>query len=719
MKTRARWILASIILVSLALSPAPTHAQGRTKWLKAGSLHNWYSEYGCEIEIGNDPSAQQFGLRWPTFYDLQDMQAAKSLWLGATDFTDDKGNPPFAHKVVHVGPRVNGVGEFFPVSFDLYVKYPHPAVLVDGILAIDELPKLTAVDPTLPCDRMIVNVVNTAIGVTMTRTIYAFSSPLQDNYHITKYVFKNTGNTDADPEIELPAQTITGFYAYYMYRYSVNRQIGYMINLHSTWGYNAMTDTRGVPGIDPPTVDPLTSVADGLRCQFTWHGKDLASKSQTVVGGTYDNIGAPIGKEGPTLCEQGFISSGDTVGRLGGAQFVGNSTLFASQGPGAQALVNDPGQPSTTAQEGSDDLYTSSNDHLNRPKMTGEYTSWITRGHRAPRHAWRVIPSGDFALPTSDPGYGDPALTTQGGWSIANGYGPYTLAPGDSVVVVLAEGAAGLSPEECIRIGRNYIRGIYDARTKNDSVVTKGRDRLFETFRRARENYASNFSFAAPPPPPRSVTITSRGNRVLVEWQSPAIATPAVAGYNIYRADVEVDSTYRLIYKAGPNETSFEDTTLARGVPYYYTVTSFGDPVPMNTAARPNAVGTVVLESNPYYTRAYRSATLTRPPGTSMSQIRIVPNPYTKAANSALLYGNNLLGWDNIKFYDIPDKCRIRIFTELGEEIAEVLPPPGTGDASWNSITKYGQVIKSGIYLVLFENLNTGERIIKKLVVVR
>ena len=53
-----------------------------------GDLHNWYSAAGCEIEVGRtgQVSDQQDGLRYPAFYRVQDNQAAKGLWLGASNF---------------------------------------------------------------------------------------------------------------------------------------------------------------------------------------------------------------------------------------------------------------------------------------------------------------------------------------------------------------------------------------------------------------------------------------------------------------------------------------------------------------------------------------------------------------------------------------------------------------------------------------------------------
>ena len=40
-------------------------------------------------------------------------------------------------------------------------------------------------------------------------------------------------------------------------------------------------------------------------------------------------------------------------------------------------------------------------------------------------------------------------------------------------------------------------------------------------------------------------------------------------------------------------------------------------------------------------------------------------------------------------------------------------------DAYWTSLTSANQVVVSGIYIVVFENKDTGEKTIKKLVVVR
>jgi hypothetical protein len=110
-------------------------------------------------------------------------------------------------------------------------------------------------------------------------------------------------------------------------------------------------------------------------------------------------------------------------------------------------------------------------------------------------------------------------------------------------------------------------------------------------------------------------------------------------------------------------------------------------------------------------------ATIVSPFAKPSDAIRIAPNPYIISSNE------NTLRFpgepDKIAFFNISGNCVIRIYTELGELIKEIVHNDGTGDAYWNSITSSNQVVVSGIYIVVFENKDTGEKTIKKLVVVR
>src|SRR5690554_1343813 len=98
---RAAQLCMMLMLTSLIWTDA-AQAQFARNWLSVGSLHNWYSAGGAEIEHGF-VARQQFGLHWPGIYRLRDAQAAKGLWLGARDVRDPQGNN-YAYRVAHVGP---------------------------------------------------------------------------------------------------------------------------------------------------------------------------------------------------------------------------------------------------------------------------------------------------------------------------------------------------------------------------------------------------------------------------------------------------------------------------------------------------------------------------------------------------------------------------------------------------------------------------------------
>lgn len=674
-----------LLLLFMLVSHIDVSAQYEAKWMAIGSLQNWYSEIGTEIEVGL-VNRQQYGLQWPAIYQYQDMQAAKGLWLGAANFTDENGEN-YSNRVVHVGPRGTGANEFFPVSFEMVNKIETPAVVVDGVSSYSRPNEATMdPDPAMPYDRLIINEVNTQLGVTMIRKIYAFTQPYHDNYIVHDVTFVNTGNTDGDADIELPNNTVEGFYAMYQYRWAINQNTRYVIGNATGWGMNTMLDTRG---------DGVKNDADAnFRAQYAWHGKFPSFT-------TYDNIGGPIWKpDGYT-----YTTEGDTIGRLGATQFIGVVTLHADAS--ATDNTDDFGQPSTTTYIDSDDPLLSNNDSYNKVKMSQEY-GIMQRGHTAPRHADKVEPSGNFAEPT-----GDPAAGSQGGYSAVNAYGPYDLAPGDSVRIVWAEAANGLSRELNIQYGREYKDGVINARQKNEYVL-QGKDSLFMTFERAVENFNSGYNIPLAPLPPKKFEVTSGGDRITLSWEPyDEFNGPAISGYEIYRASGRYDSTYYKIHTTGPDEFAFDDTDLERGINYYYYVLSVGYPEDNDGTGNTPAGA---LKSNRYYTQTYDPANLKRPAADGVNNIRVVPNPFIISASDELGFAGEQ---DKIAFFNVPGDCSIHIYTEIGEKIAEIDHNDGSGDAYWYSVTSSNQIVVSGIYIAVVTDRATGDKAIVKFAVIR
>ncbi|MBP6672874.1 MAG: hypothetical protein KA247_06975, partial [Bacteroidetes bacterium] len=356
--------------------------------------------------------------------------------------------------------------------------------------------------------------------------------------------------------------------------------------------------------------------------------------------------------------------------------------------------------------EESDGVFSRNNDQYNTSAMVGEYTM-ISRGHVVPRHADKVGPTGD------------PSLSTSGGFSMATGYGPYTIAPGQSIRIVIAEAAAGLSREAAISVGRKFKTGVITAAQKNDSVYT-GRDSLFSTFRRAIANFKSGWGIPMPPPPPKTFNVNSGAGKIILNWtpNTDNPADPAVVKWEVWRAVGRYDSTYYKI--ADVTGTSYVDTTAAQNVAHYYYLSAVGDPS-VNNGAAGTAPG--ALKSSRYYTQTYVPAYRRTAPAKNLAEvkgkIRVVPNPYSINGKGGLLFPSEP---DRISFVNIPGQCTIRIYSELGELIKTIehgtTPATETGSHDYDLTTTYNQIISSGVYIAVITT-PAGEKEILKFVVIR
>ena len=681
-------------------------AQVEHKWLGLGSLHNFYANFGTEIEH-SFVARQQYGLVWPGIFEFQDAQAAKGMWLGATNFTDENGTN-FPIKVVHSGPRVRGAAFFFPVEFKLVSKVPATDVIVDGNSSFRLEQTVDEVDPTIPGDRMMYAKFNTALGLTVERKIHQFSQVYHDNYHVFEIKLTNTGfiNNEDVQRINAP---LTGLVFYEQVRWAPVLQTRYTIGNATGWGINTMNDRTG-DGLENPALDPGST--DEFKSQFAWHGR--LSGFAAPIPGAIDNVGAPIIVPSTV---NGYLSAADTSGRLGAYHFVGKVHIHADTSPSDP--TNDPNQPMTMDEIGSDDPMNSQNDPFNGTKMSAEYNKMIAG--RLPRHAYSVEDKGyeGFVKPGFDPSRG-----TSGGWSAATGYGPYTLAPGESITIVYAEAVSGIGHAFAREVGSEYkanIKSGMDAdvarRTKNVKMF-QGRDSLFQTFRRAIANYNSGYALRTPPPAPTYFEVNSTGAGIQLGWNYEVTDESKIDGFEIYRSAYLPDSAAIKIAEISSSDRDFIDNERTplpagapiRGIDYYYYISAVGK---ADNTADNALTPTGVLRSSRYFTQTYDPARLLRPPGESMDEIRIVPNPYIASSSDALRFGRET----RIAFFDVPGNCSIKVFTEIGEFVQEI-PGTNSGDVYWDLMTKSRQRIASGVYIAIIENLDTGEKVTKKFVVI-
>ena len=703
-------LLATFILVFLQLEISGQSSIGKTeKWLNVGSFHNWYSSIGGEREEDH-PACPRFmqlwGWQWPAFYTRQDMQAAKGLWIGTRNYFDPAVNLTFDYKVVHCGPRpqTGGLSEFFPIEFKHYAKFKPTEVRVDGDITYypGQEVNIDIIDPNMPYDQMIYNVVNTQMGMSMKRKIYQFSNPYYDNFHVLEYTFINTGNIDQDTVIERNSGTLEGVYFYFQNRMGFIQETRYIFGTPPQYGANTLNDEFG--------PYPAGHNND-MRYSYAWHGywKEFSE---------YNNIGGPLWHTDASSAEGSpRINPADTVGRLAIPQFAGTLTLYAQTSTLNNA--DDINQPSTTGYESSDGDLMYASDVFSASQMQQRYQLMI-KGHPAVSHAdW--ITGGDYVNSTNPPG--DKSINTAG-YSYVYGYGPFTIPYGDSIKIIVVEAANGLDRDECIRIGKLFKSGSITIAEKNTKVLT-GRDSLRLTFKRAEDAFKNSWNIPQPPYPPSTFFVTSRGGRIDLEW-TPNNGGPAVTGYEVYRntnepidgyASNEYFSKFEKIAELGPNEVTYSDTTTRQDITYYYYIVSLGADIPANSALN---IPAHKLSSNRAYTQTYIGAYRRRPGEPNITnKVRAYPNPYIISATDNWMFGSGSAERNKIAFDNISGECEILIFTEMGELIRTIEHTDGSGSEDWDLRTSSNQLVVSGIYLAVVIDSNTGDKEIVKFSIIR
>jgi len=684
-------ILASLFIVFGTASLQQLHAQVNgpqvIRWIRVNSLHHWFSNGGAEIEYGRRSRTflntdQADGLRWPGEYiNNKGVNVGKALWIGTTNFTDPVNSITYPFKVICAGrSNMNLNSEIYPESINLIGKSNHPNVVVDNMRASDmEFDDvLDEVDPDIPSDRMIINKFHTPIGISVTRKILAFTQQYHDNYFIYEYVFKNTGIIDNEGTT-MPPTTLTGVVFHFQYRYAFcgESYVNAWAPSGSTWGRNTINDAIG------QDANHMGVAPNDFRAEWAYYGPFSSAPSYL------DDIGLPRYSDGSILA---------------GTDFAGVVVLHADKSPNDQS--DDPSQPTTTKIMGSDNDDQSLGPY-DAGLMTRKYQR-MTAGDPDQTQAEQIGKDPITGWPTRT---ANDWNTDTGGYSSAQGFGPYTLAPGDSIKIVIAEGIAGIMKNRDLvkEIAGKWFNNsgtfvLPDGSTTTDRNVYKntwvfsGKDSLFQTFRRAIQNYQSGYNIPEPPPPPDQFEINSGGNKISLSWSNSAESWSNFNGYLLYRAEGRTDSSYTMIFSCDKNNVvnSFDDKTARRGFNYYYYIQTKDD------GSTNDIQPGVPLVSSKYYTRTSvaNPSFLTRPSSTDLSEIRIVPNPYNIKARD-LQFGQNTP--DRLAFYGLPPYCEIRIFTETGDLIETIEHTSSSGDELWHSLTSSRQLVVSGLYIAYFE----------------
>jgi len=721
--------------VFILLFHCTARAQFAGQWLDIGAYHEIYAESGAKKE--GAPGLAE-GMEYPAILRHSSHNRAKAFWIGVKNWTDPQGHF-YPYYVSRIGPRSPGVEFTFPVLNNLIGRYEDNLVEVNGMPSFDNEAVLSAIDPGLAADRMLHNIHNMSVGITVDRKIYAYTNHFHDNYHIISYTYCNTGNTDGDWDIELPEQNLKEVYFFRIHRWRGNEQAAWQGSGGQVWGRYTMIDVVG-DGHEEYPVDFTT--------QYMWYGWEPGSSAE--LG--YNNLGSSIFSD-----ETEYVAEGDSVGRLAGPTMIGRSTIHADRSTTDTSY--DPDQPTTIGWIDNDEILTadisSHEDYYElgiltreNPARYPECSTCFTRMY--PHYADRIEPSGEFWNPTYNPASGK-----AGGHAATNAFGPYEMAPGECVNVVVSEGIAGLSFDAATKIGRTYKRsgserdgriiefdadgnGMIDytpfdydrvfvgteAQTKNQWVMS-ARDSLFQTFYRTRDLYtASNgmttYPIVEPPRPPVRFTLWGRLDRIDLEW-TPASDGPAVHHWEIYRTEKWVDNLYvngcledlsiscgyEKVVSLPVSTTTYSDINVVPGTDYYYYIQGVGLPQPVDPAAINGTPYGLPLRSGRYLTQTYDPVSLL---SSTAAAEETVPGRFSLEGN----YPNPFNPQTTIR-YALPQAAEVEltVYDVLGREVAVLV-------SEQQAAGRYEQVfsaagLPSGLYMYVLQagdNRATGKMLL-------
>ncbi len=324
------------------------------------------------------------------------------------------------------------------------------------------------------------------------------------------------------------------------------------------------------------------------------------------------------------------------------------------------------------------------------------------------------------------------------GWYTSS-FGPYTLAPGDSVRLIVAEIAGQLDMWD-------VVRGDPDFHFPDSSIVAIQRNA--EAVRNAIKwgvgAKVNGIDIAAdvPEPPPAPNCIASNASIgsdtaiIAIKWDKLAEETKIVDGSNQIFYDGETDLSGYRIYKGtdergvwqllkdiprsqfndywNAEEQKYEylDKDLQFGFGFYYYVQAYNS----NPKSWTSINGTVVNNLPELKSADYNRSNLVsaKPGPVDISEkgwdVFVVPNPYIEGDFSFSFMGTNP---QKIEFRSLPEKAIIKIFNVSGELVKTLQHGPDSngnlsGSIEWDQKSEAGLLVAPGLYFYVVESETEG-----------
>ena len=326
-------------------------------------------------------------------------------------------------------------------------------------------------------------------------------------------------------------------------------------------------------------------------------------------------------------------------------------------------------------------------------------------------------------------------------------YGPYTLAPGDSVRFVLAEIAGVMDYKE---VNAGDPNGYFPDSTK--TAIRRNAANARKAFQWGFGAMVDGTPIAAdaPEPPPAPVTVARNISEGLhkpivgVSWDKVAEITALtdgmgntfyggladLQGYRVYRSsdfqftseteppvfrgaawDLVADipkAAFSTYLDATTDTYEYSDSTAVFGFRYAYFVSPYWTP----SGSWVSVNGTVVSGLPELAAGDYnQSAPTAAAPGPSVSMdVFTVPNPYVYN-DAARSFGRT--DPYKIEFRNLPERCTIRIYTLMGDLVRVVEHSPDAqgnlyGSTGWDQKSTSGVLVAPGLYIYNVESKTSG-----------
>lgn len=267
--------------------------------------------------------------------------------------------------------------------------------------------------------------------------------------------------------------------------------------------------------------------------------------------------------------------------------------------------------------------------------------------------------------------------------------GPYNLAPGAEVKIIIGEAVNGL-PESQAVLG-----------LAAQPRLTAGLDSLRKTMDRAKALVDNNFRVGYVPPKapdiqilpaPASQSISIFWDPVEDTWVNPLDPSIAFREYRVYRSSRSFNGPFQQLaiirpsraiditsyYDAQNNRWLYNDRNISLGAQYYYAVSSVDARGVESWLTNRNETGVQAV----------------REPSLNTLDVKVFPNPFRLSSGFPNRSQDNDIIWTNL-----PAKCTIRLYTASGELVTEIRHDnPNSGEAVWSQLSDARQRPAPGIY---------------------